>query len=270
VIRLRRLAAVTACAGLCASAGGRAWAQAALPAQTDDGACAVRVAAVVALDAMHRVQAVVLEPTIAGAGTVAGSLALFSAANRRYDLRFDAAPIASDAPRVIVVRFPTAVTLTGAYVAALDAPPPAGPCGIASPWSAGMPVDALAQAALAAADDATALPAGPGERDVPGCRNPTEPARTLREVPPEPTFFPADDARPHGTIVVRVTVAADGHALDAEVDRTDGTIADTAAGTALRATAVTAAMHSSYAPATFRCRPIIGSASYVVSYGSGR
>ncbi len=201
-----------------------------------DGTCTVRVAAVEELDAGGRLQAVVLEPTVTGAGTISGTVALFTTANRRFDLRFENASISSDAPLVLAYRFPEPVTISGAYLATLDTPQP-GPCGIIGPWTRDTETDPRAAHAI---------------------------ARVLQLAPPQLSFWTDPGSLPQGTISVRVLVGPDGHALDAQMDHVDGNINETAIGTAMKSDALVAAMHSRYAPETFRCRPIYGIAYYVL------
>jgi len=231
-----------------------------------DGTCTVRVAAVAPLDATRSLQAVVLEPTIHGSGTISGTVAAFSAAGPRYDLRFENAAIGSDAPLVLAYRFPVAVAITGAYVATLDTPQP-GPCSIIGPWTSGTVPDVPAQHALALATEAA--PAGvavtdPGSADELTCRSPERPAHVLESARPELEFWRGGGSLPEGTISIRVLVGPDGHALDVKIDHVDGTIEETSIGTAMKSSALVAAMHSTYAPETFRCRPIYGIAYYVM------
>jgi len=232
-----------------------------------DGTCTVRVAAVEELGADGRLQAVVLEPTVTGAGTISGTVALFTTANRRFDLRFENASISSDAPLVLAYRFPEPVTISGAYLATLDTPQP-GPCGIIGPWTRDTETDPRAAHAIALATPgapANALPVADIGRDDPmPCRRPRAPARVLQLASPQLSFWTDPGSLPQGTISVRVLVGPDGHALDAQMDHVDGNINETAIGTAMKSDALVAAMHSRYAPETFRCRPIYGIAYYVL------
>jgi hypothetical protein len=238
-------------------------------------ACGVRVAFVTPLDAHAMLQAVVLEG-VSGASALAGSVALFTSANRRYDVPFDGSSAGAsdaDAPLVVLVRFPAGATITGAYVASLAGTPPLA-CGLGDPWTAGMAPDDAATRAIAAAlaepffDRNAVAVAGPGVPDPLPCRTRFSAARIVHEVPPALSFFADAADLPHGTISVRVVVGADGHAFDAHIDRANDTMNETAAGTTIESTAVEAAMHSTYAPATFRCRPIRGIAYYTITYRS--
>jgi hypothetical protein len=231
-----------------------------------EGTCTVRVAAVAPLDATRSVQAVILEPTVTGSGTISGTVAAFSAAGRRYDLHFENATIGSDAPLVLAYRFPDPVAVTGAYVATLDTPQP-GPCSIIEPWTSDAVPDALAQHALATATEATPANvevSGSGVVDDLTCRSPERPARVLQSARPELEFWRGAGSLPEGTISIRVLVGPDGHALDVKLEHVEGTIEETSIGTAMKSSALVAAMHSTYAPETFRCRPIYGIAYYVM------
>jgi len=263
----RGVFALGACAVLMTAGAHHVGAQSA--AESGEGACSVRVAAVASLDASNTRQAIVLEPTVTGSATLSGSVDVFTRTNQRYDLPFTQATIDSATPVALVFRFPVAVELTGAYVASLDAPSP-GPCTLAEPWTAGKAVDAPAQHALAAAieaapADAIVVSASPAP-DPLVCRVPTGDARMLHAAPPELGFFRKGSVMPAGLVSVRVLVAPNGHAVDVQIDHTDGTIDESAAGTEIRSAALRAALHSTYAPATFRCRPILGIAFYVIQY----
>jgi hypothetical protein len=265
---VRRAFAVLLGAALCLAGPHAAAAQS--QAEADEGVCSVRVAAVAPLDASATLQAVVIEPNVTGSAVLSGSVALFTSSNLRYDLPFANAPIGSSAPLVLVYRFPERVVVTGAYVASLDAPLP-GPCAIMNPWWTSVVPDALARAALAGASSPNAAPPIPvtvaGAPDTPACREPTAPARTLKEAPPQLRFLGHGDP-PEGSLTIRVIVGIDGHPLDVQIDRVEGTIDETSSATSIRSTALSAAMASTYAPATFRCRPILGIAYYRISYRS--
>jgi hypothetical protein len=272
----RRWLAFAASLALVVAAPRATVAQSARAPGAGERACGVRVAFVTPLDAHATLQAVVLEDA-SGANAPAGSVALFTSANRRYDVPFDGSVAGgttdADAPLVVLVRFPARVTVTGAYVASLAGTPTVA-CAIADPWTAGASPDDAAPRAII---DAMAAPffdrnavavTGPGVPDPLPCRALAAPARIVHEVPPEPSFFAAPDALPHGTVAVRVVVGADGHAIDAQIDHADASIDETAAGTTIKSTALVAALHSTYAPATFRCRPIPGIAAYTITYRS--
>ncbi len=236
-----------------------------------DVACGVRVAFVTPLDARSTLQAVVLEPDATGASVPAGAVALFTAANRRYDVPFDGATDAAGTPLVLLVRFPASVNVSGAYVTSLAGTAPVR-CAIADPWTAGLVPDDAATRAVAGViaqplfDRNAVAVTGSGVPDPLRCGAPSAPARTLHEVPPAPSFFADASDLPHGTVSVRVTVGSDGQAVDAHIDRADATMDETAAGQKIESTTLVAAMHSSYAPATFRCRPIRGIAYYTIVY----
>jgi hypothetical protein len=261
----RSIVALLSCVLIATASAPGAFAQSTPVPETADGPCSVRVAAVAPLDASEAVWAVVVEPTVAGSGVLSGSLALFTSRDRRYDVRFENGVIRSDAPLVLTYRFPAAVVITGAYVATLDTPSP-GPCSIVAPWVAKVPSDALADHGIAAATVAganDALPVtDPGRADPLTCRVPTGPAHIVRAEPPEVTFFDGNGGMPEGSITVQVVVTPDGHAFDVHLDRVEGNLDELASGTTFKQTVLRAAMKSTYAAATFRCRPMIGIAYY--------
>ncbi len=261
----RSIFALLSCMLIATASAPRVLAQSTPVPETAEGACSVRVAAVAPLDASEAMWAVVVEPTVAGSGVLSGSLALFTAHDRRYDVRFENGAIRSDAPLVLTYRFPTAVVITGAYVASLDTPSP-GPCTIVAPWVPKVPAEALADLAIATATVAgasDALPVtDPGHPDPLTCRVPTGPAHIVRAEPPEVTFFNGNGGMPEGSITVQVVVTPDGHAFDVHLDRVEGNLDELASGTTLKQTVLRAAMKSTYAAATFRCRPIPGVAYY--------
>jgi hypothetical protein len=86
----------------------------------------------------------------------------------------------------------------------------------------------------------------------------------LQSARPELEFWRGAGSLPEGTISIRVLVGPDGHALDVKLEHVEGTIEETSIGTAMKSSALVAAMHSTYAPETFRCRPIYGIAYYVM------
>jgi hypothetical protein len=236
----------------------------------DDAYCTVRVARVVPVDASGTTQAVLVQPALDGSATLSGTIALFTADDRRYDVPFPATLRAlPGTPALFVYRFARPVVITGAYVAALGGPA-AGPCGLSFPWSndalAGPPASDADIAKAAAAATATPV-AEPGSPDPLTCAVPNQPARTIH------ADSPFAIAGATGNVIVRVTIAPDGHPLFASLFRVDASL-DSGTGEAgayrarrARAEAIDAALASTYETQVFRCRHVFGVYLFSVAFG---
>ncbi len=206
---------------------------------------------------------VVLVPTVEGSGTLSGTLALFTADNRRYDVAFPETPISSTgAPAVLAYRFARPVDVTEAYVAALGGPN-AGPCAIAYPWSKARSAPA-ARAVRAIANVPANAPAmvvaEPGTPAPLACSEPDHPPRVIS------TALIRSIPYAHGHIGVMLVIQPDGRPTDPSIASSDPSINDGGTGNDARADAIRAAMLSTFAPATFRCRPIVEPYDFVLTY----
>jgi hypothetical protein len=232
-------------------------------AAPDDAYCSVAVNDVAPIGAGGTTQGVVMMPTVDGSGTLSGTIALFTADNRRYDVPFPDTPISSTGtPAVLVYKFARPVEVTGAYVATLGGAN-AGPCAIAYPWSkirstpAARAVRAIASVPANAPATAVAEPGTPAPL---ACSDPDHPPHTIsaaliRSIP-----------YAHGHIGVMLYIQPDGRPTDPSIASFDPSVNDGGTGNDARADAIRAAMLSTFAPATFRCRPIVEPYDFVLLY----
>jgi hypothetical protein len=236
-----------------------------IAATNDDPAfCSVYIAAVKPIGAAGTRQAFAIQPMVDGTATLSGSIAVYTADDRRYDLPFANVTMSNVSPGVLVYQFAQPVRITGAYVATLDQPT-TGPCAISEPWTdrrpAPPPTSHPAEA-LAAVDDATRATrvADPGHEDRPACPVPTEPGRTVAAARPEaiPGIV--------GRVYVLVTIGTDGVPIDAGIERMDATIAQLPRASVVGADAVQTAMRSRFVTATFRCTHVIDRDIFIVDY----
>jgi hypothetical protein len=237
--------------------------------------CGLKIAVLDILDgtATGRTFAVALQAT-GGMGKASGSLA-FYVGDDRYEARFHdiVAPGPDQSLNLatpLVVQFPAAVGIDGAYVASLDAPTP-GACDIGNVWSpttlprmasgpmvVSPPFDRVrfdAEAALLPRTLAVLAARDPH----PSCANPYQPPRTLQAAQPD---YP-EIARlqgDSGRYIEAVTVDPTGGVADVHL------YAATARNHLLEVEALHSAQSSTFQAGLFRCKPVYGTYFFTVTF----
>lgn len=234
-------------------------------AASTEGYCDIRVSDVASPDG-GRTIVLALAPVDPGHAVLSGTLALYTADDRRYDLPFTQLAIDSQVPALVAYRFPTPIVPAAVYLTSLGGSS-GGACGIFDPWTPQVSRSPAGPPSLAKAIGGGETPTATevvdsGRLDPPTCAQPTLPARTLRAVSP---VYPYGTTAT-GQVVVMVTVGSDGRAVEARVGHMEGSLATDRMADAFAASAIAAANASTFQTNTFRCKHVFGTFAFIVMF----